>query len=37
LNGDQKIVSLGPNEGEAMFVLGDVVTFKITGVDSDHA
>lgn len=31
-----RILRLGPNEGEAMFVLGDVVTFKITGEDSDY-
>lgn len=29
--------SLGPNEGRAMFVLGDVVTFKITAAESDNA
>jgi quercetin dioxygenase-like cupin family protein len=34
---DEKIISVGPDEGEAMFVLGDVVTFKITGEDSDYA
>ena len=33
----QRILALGPNEGEAMFVLGDVVTFKITAADSDNA
>jgi quercetin dioxygenase-like cupin family protein len=37
VSGDRKIISLGPNEGEAMFVLGDVVTFKITGANSDDA
>lgn len=34
---DRRIISVGPDEGEAMFVLGDVVTFKITGEDADHA
>lgn len=34
---DGGIISLGPNEGEAMFVLGDVVTFKITAADSNDA
>ncbi len=34
---DRRIISMGPNEGEAMFVLGDVVTFKITAADSDNA
>ena len=34
---DGKIFTLGPNEGEAMFVLGDVVTFKITSTESDNA
>jgi mannose-6-phosphate isomerase-like protein (cupin superfamily) len=34
---DERIFSLGPNEGEAMFVLGDVVTFKITAAESDNA
>lgn len=29
--------SLGPNEGKALFVLGDVVTFKVTGAESDSA
>lgn len=28
---------LGPNEGRALFVLGDVVTFKVTAAESDHA
>jgi mannose-6-phosphate isomerase-like protein (cupin superfamily) len=31
------ILSLGPNEGRAMFVLGDVVTFKLTAADSEDA
>ena len=34
---DGKIFTLGPNEGEAMFVLGDVVTFKITAAESENA
>ena len=29
--------SLGPNEGKALFVLGDVVTFKVTAAESDNA
>lgn len=29
--------SLGPDEGEAMLVLGDVVTFKVTAAESDDA
>ncbi len=37
MSGDGRILKVGPNEGEAMFVLGDVVTFKLTGEDSDHA
>jgi quercetin dioxygenase-like cupin family protein len=28
---------LGPNEGKAMFVIGDVVTFKIGAAESDNA
>ncbi len=32
-----KHFALGPNEGRAMFVLGDVVTFKITAAESDNA
>ena len=28
---------LGPNEGKALFVLGDVVTFKVTAEESDNA
>ncbi len=28
---------LGPNEGKALFVLGDVVTFKVTAAESNHA
>lgn len=35
MDNDGKIIAVGPNEGEAMFVLGDVVTFKITAADSD--
>lgn len=34
---ERQIISVGPDEGEAFFVLGDVVTFKITGEDSDDA
>lgn len=37
MSANGEILEVGPNEGEAMFVLGDVVTFKITGEDSDHA
>jgi mannose-6-phosphate isomerase-like protein (cupin superfamily) len=33
----REILALGPNEGRAMFVLGDVVTFKITAADSEDA
>jgi len=29
--------SLGPNEGKALFVLGDVVTYKVTATQSDDA
>jgi quercetin dioxygenase-like cupin family protein len=29
--------SLGPNQGKALFVLGDVVTFKVTAAESDNA
>ncbi len=29
--------SLGPNQGRALMVLGDVVTFKVTAAESDHA
>ncbi len=29
--------SLGPNEGKAWFVLGDVVTFKVTAAESSNA
>jgi mannose-6-phosphate isomerase-like protein (cupin superfamily) len=29
--------ALGPDEGKAMMVLGDVVTFKITAAESDNA
>ena len=32
-----RIFTLGPNEGKAMFVLGDVVTFKITANESENA
>lgn len=37
MSGDGRVFKVGPNEGEAMFVLGDVVTFKITREDSDNA
>jgi quercetin dioxygenase-like cupin family protein len=29
--------SLGPDEGKALFVLGDVVTFKVTAAETDNA
>lgn len=29
--------SLGPGEGKALFVIGDVVTFKVTADESDNA
>jgi len=29
--------SLGPDEGKALFVLGDVITFKVTAAESDNA
>ncbi|MGD2102969.1 MAG: cupin domain-containing protein [Acidimicrobiia bacterium] len=32
----ERLFSLGPNEGRSMFVLGDVVTFKITSDESDN-
>lgn len=34
---ERRIISVGPHEGKAMFVLGDVVTFKINAEDSDNA
>jgi mannose-6-phosphate isomerase-like protein (cupin superfamily) len=37
VSAERRIFSLGPNKGEAMFVLGDVVTFKITAQESDDA
>ncbi|HEU4895833.1 MAG TPA: cupin domain-containing protein [Acidimicrobiia bacterium] len=37
MTGNGRIFTVGPNQGEAMFVLGDVVTFKIMGEESDHA
>lgn len=37
MSSKERIFKVGPDEGEAMFVLGDVVTFKITGEDSNHA
>lgn len=36
MGNEGRIFSLGPNQGEAMFVLGDVVTFKITAAESDN-
>lgn len=35
MSADDRIFTLGPNEGRAMFVLGDVATFKITSAESD--
>lgn len=32
-----KHYALGPDEGKALFVLGDVITFKITAAQSDNA
>ena len=32
-----RLFELGPDEGRALFVLGDVVTFKITAAESDNA
>jgi quercetin dioxygenase-like cupin family protein len=37
MNDDGRIFTVGPDDGEALFVLGDVVTFKINGEDADHA
>jgi quercetin dioxygenase-like cupin family protein len=37
VSSDGRIFALGPNEGRAMFVLGDVVTFKITSAESENA
>lgn len=37
MSDDARHFTLGPNEGQAMFVLGDVVTFKITAAESDNA
>lgn len=34
---DGQHFSLGPGEGKALFVLGDVVTFKVTANESDNA
>lgn len=34
---NQRHFALGPDEGRAMFVLGDVVTFKLTAAESDDA
>ncbi len=32
-----RLFSLGPHEGKALFVLGDVVTFKVTGAETGDA
>lgn len=37
MSANNRIFALGPNDGEAVFVLGDVVTFKITSAESDNA
>ena len=37
MNRDGRIFTVGPDEGEALFVLGDVVTFKVNGEKSDHS
>jgi mannose-6-phosphate isomerase-like protein (cupin superfamily) len=37
VSSSDRIFTLRPNEGEAVFVLGDVVTFKITSAESDNA
>jgi mannose-6-phosphate isomerase-like protein (cupin superfamily) len=37
VNDGKRILTVRPHDGEALFVLGDVVTFKLTGEDSDHA
>ncbi len=37
MSSDSRHFTLGPNEGKALFVLGDVVTFKITADQSDNA
>jgi quercetin dioxygenase-like cupin family protein len=37
MTSERRIFKLGPDEGEAMFVLGDVVTFKLTAAESDNA
>ena len=34
---DGRHFSLGPTEGKTLFVLGDVVTFKVTAAESDNA
>ena len=36
MSSHSKHFSLGPDEGRAMFVLGDVVTFKVTAAESDN-
>ncbi len=37
MTGQARHFSLGPDEGKALFVLGDVVTFKMTAAESDNA
>ncbi len=32
-----RIIKVGPDEGEALFVIGDVVTIKLNGEDADDA
>lgn len=32
-----RIIKVGPDEGEALFVIGDVVTIKLTGEEADDA
>jgi mannose-6-phosphate isomerase-like protein (cupin superfamily) len=37
MSSDGRHFSLGPNEGKALFVIGDVVTYKVTAAESDNA
>lgn len=37
VSADGRHYFLGPNEGKALFVLGDVVTFKVTAEESENA
>lgn len=37
VSADSRHFFLGPNEGKALFVLGDVVTFKVTAEESENA